>query len=59
MTKKYIALSINEQYVAELEEAVKTAVLHWREVMENDFDQVTGGDTEEITDRLAAIINLD
>ena len=52
------ALEIANDYIEILEAGAKKAVLHWREVIKNDFDSVTGGDTEAITEELAQIINL-
>lgn len=45
--------------VSKIETVAAAAVKHWREVMEHDFDGVTGGDTEYITNKLAKAIGVD
>ena len=41
-----------------LRDAARDAILEWREVIRGDFDGVTGGNTDDVTERLGTLLGV-
>ena len=41
-----------------LRDAARDAVREWREVIRGDFDGVTGGNTDDVTERLGTLLGV-